>query len=83
MTKEAALEYMRSAYLNAEILKTHILCGCYMCCTSLKTREIKEYTDEGRTALCPVCGLDTIVPGPLPIGKLAEIKLHALIPSEF
>lgn len=35
--------------------------GCYSCCKVFPAHEVKEYTDEGETALCPHCSVDAVV----------------------
>lgn len=35
--------------------------GCYSCCKIFPTNEIKHYTDDGQTALCPYCNVDAVV----------------------
>jgi hypothetical protein len=39
-------------------------CGCFYCIEvfSLRKSPIKEWTDAGRTALCPLCGIDSVAP---------------------
>lgn len=36
-------------------------CGCYSCFKRFKTTEIKSWIDDKQTALCPHCGLDTVL----------------------
>ena len=38
------------------------LCGCYQCLKVFPTEEIEEWTDYGKTALCPKCGCDCLIP---------------------
>ena len=38
-------------------------CGCYYCCGIFDAKEVKSFIDEGETALCPVCGVDAVIPG--------------------
>jgi NAD-dependent SIR2 family protein deacetylase len=35
-------------------------CGCYYCLKIFLFKEIKEYTDNGLTPLCPYCGIDSV-----------------------
>jgi hypothetical protein len=35
-------------------------CGCFYCCASFGPEEIKDWVDEGRTALC-ACGIDSLI----------------------
>ena len=41
------------------------LCGCFYCCETFPPAEIKEWIDErdgvGMTALCPRCGIDSVI----------------------
>lgn len=37
-------------------------CGCYFCMRIINTKRIKEYTNDG-SAICPVCGVDSLLPG--------------------
>jgi hypothetical protein len=40
-------------------------CGCFYCRATFPTDEITEWTDEvdgvGQTALCPRCGIDSVI----------------------
>lgn len=35
--------------------------GCYYCIEMYDASEIKEWTDNEQTAICPKCGIDAIV----------------------
>ena len=44
-------------------------CGCFHCCADFAPGEITEWIDpasddmqEGTTALCPKCGIDSVIP---------------------
>lgn len=49
---------------RAELLDS-ALCGCFYCCTTFSPQDIEEWTDEangeGQTALCPRCGIDSVL----------------------
>jgi uncharacterized paraquat-inducible protein A len=36
--------------------------GCYYCQAIFDPKEIKEYTDQNETALCPRCSVDSVIP---------------------
>ena len=36
-------------------------CGCYFCFRIFKTATIKLWIDADQTALCPHCGIDSVV----------------------
>jgi len=54
--------HTRSSY-HAEELKQSELCGCFYCLTVFNPNEISEWTDGGETALCPKCGIDSVIAG--------------------
>jgi len=35
--------------------------GCYCCCKIFETCEVKAFTDNGRTGICPFCSADCLV----------------------
>ncbi|MCW2349070.1 MULTISPECIES: cytoplasmic protein [unclassified Sphingobium] len=35
--------------------------GCFYCCTSFAAAGIEDWVDDGGTALCPNCGIDSVI----------------------
>ena len=35
--------------------------GCYHCCKIFASVDVKNYTDNGETALCPLCNIDAVI----------------------
>ncbi|MBC7861858.1 MAG: cytoplasmic protein [Bacteroidia bacterium] len=58
-------------------LKKSQLAGCYYCKKTFLPSEIAETTDDGKTALCPKCGIDSVLPDTSPY-KLDAETLAAL-----
>ena len=58
MIEKAAL----LAFKNRDSIQSQERVGCYHCLETLDLKEIKEYTDDGQTAVCPKCSVDAIVP---------------------
>lgn len=52
----------RLAFNNKDRLEKATWCGCYQCLSIMTTNSVVMYTDNGTTALCPVCGVDSIIP---------------------
>jgi hypothetical protein len=56
--------HRHSANHREEILASD-LCGCFHCSRTFHPREITEWVDEvegiGTTAICPYCGVDSIL----------------------
>jgi hypothetical protein len=53
------------SFLNQEAITQSISCGCFYCKTVFTPDQICEWVDEGnlngRTALCPNCGIDSVI----------------------
>jgi len=57
--------HAHSIFHRAEI-EAGALCGCFYCCAIFRPNEITEWVDpdstgEGQTALCPKCGIDSVI----------------------
>ena len=38
-------------------------CSCFCCCKVFPPQEINRWCDNGKTAICPKCGIDSVLPG--------------------
>ncbi len=47
---------------NRKLLDKVSECACYHCCKVYQPSDIKEWTDKDDTALCPLCGVDAVLP---------------------
>jgi len=36
-------------------------CGCFYCSAVFAPQQIQDWTDDGDTALCPRCGIDSVI----------------------
>jgi hypothetical protein len=57
--------HAHSSNHRAEVASSN-LCGCFYCCATFLPGEILDWVDEdpqgqGRTALCPRCGIDSVI----------------------
>jgi len=50
------------AMRNRKQVETNKNVGCYHCLKIFPATDIKEYTDNETTALCPHCQVDSIIP---------------------
>ena len=48
------------SFKNKELLKD--ICGCYYCLSTFFYTEIDSWADKQLTALCPICGIDSVIP---------------------
>jgi NAD-dependent SIR2 family protein deacetylase len=51
-------------------------CSCFHCKTSFPTGEITDWVDDQTTALCPRCGIDSVVPGELAPATLDAMQAY-------
>jgi hypothetical protein len=56
--KDAVLYSMK----NKANLEDSSQAGCYYCYKIFDPQQITEYTDEGKTAICPFCKVDAVLP---------------------
>ena len=58
-------EYHMSAHelssYHRETLKASNVCGCFYCLEVFPPTEIEDWTDDDDTALCPKCGIDSVI----------------------
>ena len=52
--------HRRSSRHRTEILQSSI-CGCFFCLERFRPSEIEEWLDTEETALCPKCGIDSVI----------------------
>jgi hypothetical protein len=62
MTGPAELERAHRASIRhrAAILASNE-CGCFYCLARFAPAEIESWADAGETALCPRCGIDSVL----------------------
>lgn len=51
---------------NYDVLKSDTVCGCFYCGKIFEPAEINGWTSEpdgSKTALCPYCGIDSVIGG--------------------
>ncbi len=46
---------------NIKALKNSDRCGCFYCKSIYDPKEITDWVDSGKTALCPHCGIDSVI----------------------
>lgn len=55
-------EVADDSYDNREKILAVDEASCFFCCKYIQTKEITEWWDEGKTAVCPKCGIDALIP---------------------
>ena len=56
---------VREAHTHCSKHRTEVLssesCGCFYCLETFAVSEIEDWTDDSQTALCPKCGIDSVI----------------------
>jgi NAD-dependent SIR2 family protein deacetylase len=53
----------RHCMRNREEIEKSSVCGCFYCLATFPAKEVDEWTDDQQTALCPKCGIDSVLAG--------------------
>ena len=81
MAQKFNQEYIKLAHKGSSLHKEELLnaklCGCFHCKKTFLPTEIKEWVDDDDTALCPKCGIDSVLGSNYPIdNKLFLSEMH-------
>ncbi len=72
--KAAALAQL--SILNRDRVTAAALCGCFHCQSIFASDDIRQWVNNGQTALCPQCGIDSVLPGVTNSATLAALHHH-------
>ena len=72
--KELQELHKKSDNNRKELLASEIA-GCFYCLSTFNPLTIKEWIDDNQTALCPNCGIDSVIANPV-FSKLREMEKH-------
>ena len=64
LLKTAGPAYVRAhkhASRHRKEIELSDACGCFYCLEKFAPSEIHEWIDDGTTAMCPRCGIDSVV----------------------
>ena len=59
-TKEL-IKLHKCAINNRKKIEISDTCGCFYCKEIFYAGDITEWTDDGETAICPKCGVDSVI----------------------
>lgn len=51
----------KCAIYNRKDIQQSDTCGCFYCKNIFYAGDITEWTDNGETAICPHCGVDSVI----------------------
>ena len=60
LTEDHITAYNWSSYHHVNLMESK-LCGCFHCLEVFPPHEIEEWIHDGETALCPRCGVDSVI----------------------
>jgi hypothetical protein len=60
LTEDHISAHEWSSY-HRETLRQSEVCGCFYCLRIFPPSEIEHWTDDDDTALCPKCGIDSVI----------------------
>lgn len=52
----------KRSFKNRHWIMASTQCGCYYCGGVFLGMSIKEWVDGGKTPICPMCGIDSVIP---------------------
>lgn len=55
------MQFPTLAINNRQLVEQSTKAGCFHCLKIFDVSEIKSYTDNEKTMICPLCGIDSIV----------------------
>jgi len=61
---------------NKEIMKRSGIYLCSYCQKGGLSKNIENWADDGETALCPDCGVDSLIPAMIPHDITKQLKEH-------
>jgi hypothetical protein len=75
LESERQAAHKHSSYNRREI-EGSAMCGCFFCRQTFPSTEVDEWTDDDDTALCPRCGIDSVLGdfSGLPVGDPAFLN---------
>ena len=65
MLRDLPLPRLQRAHERSINHRTEIeasaVCGCFYCKSTFSPREIDDWIDDEQTAICPHCGIDSVI----------------------
>lgn len=64
------------SFKNKDKIANSSQVSCYYCCRTYSADDIKEWVDDGLTAICPYCSVDSVIPDDVGLTAEEKEKLH-------
>ena len=49
------------AFKNRRLVEQSQIAGCFHCGKTFSPQDVKQYTDNEQTSICPLCGVDAVL----------------------
>lgn len=76
MNEVEAKAIAKLSMLNRGRVSVAASSGCFHCQSTFASGEIRQWVDDRQTALCPRCGIDSVLPGVTDPAILAALHRH-------
>lgn len=77
---EPHIEAHRHSIRHRVEIESSSLCGCFYCLAIMKPDSIVDWVDSESTAMCPKCGIDSIIGDasayPITTAFLQQMRAH-------
>jgi hypothetical protein len=61
MTEDELKQAHKHSFKNRSGIQRSTECGCFYCGKKFAPEAITDWIDDGQTALCPNCGIDSVL----------------------
>lgn len=51
------------SFKGRELMKAAKVGSCFDCFSYVLFHDVKQWADKGQTAICPICKIDSVIPG--------------------
>ncbi len=76
MNEAEAEMIARGSFQNRDQVTAAPACGCFSCLATFPGAGVQTWVDDGRTALCPRCGIDSVLPNVTDDASLRSLHHH-------
>lgn len=76
MNEAEAQRIAARSFQNCEQVTAAPACGCFYCLATFPGGEIHTWVDDGQTALCPRCGIDSVLADVIDDATLRTLYHH-------
>lgn len=77
--KESLLKHLHTySSHNRKWVDTSMVCHCFSCKRQVPREDVVRFIDDGQTALCPICGVDALLPDGIdePLDEVILSEMH-------